>query len=554
MINLLVQNFRNIRQARLDDPTGLSVIVGKNEAGKSSLAGSIEFVMTGSAFGCKGKDIESLVHSGETRMKVDLEVGGVTASRTRASGAALKDVAARLGVDATIVPLLFNQGLCLNASGKMMRAFLDTLADAPLDLATALKEHADLLPLLNLAKLAGAITPKQVSDYATRQRAAAQPPAAPVKPTVERPDDTSIDALQANIDSLTASSTARSAEVRAVNAELDILKRCIGFTAAVAAYDLRVANLPADALNEKRATVTTMSTLSTTPVDEIAATLESCGHGDVAKQFADLQKQVQGLIAAASATLTANPIPESVGVRPALREETQVVYDRQPKKDATSIQETIDARTAWLATETPAVAAISSDLEVKRASIRTLTEARASWASYETGAAGHEMLVKQVDEKWNAWDALITKIAGLQHDRQQTGAQQFIAVVAEFGKSVLAGRELTFSEAGEILLGGASTNLLSASTQWRVAVCVMAAIATHAKSPLLAIDGGDILDDENRVAMMKFLIKAIVPHFKHVILLSTVRGKLCDEKVLPASIPGRKWLMEEGRLTPCTNA
>src|SRR5665213_356761 len=125
MINLLVQNFRNIRQARLDDPTGLSVIVGKNEAGKSSLAGSIEFVITGSAFGCKGKETENLVYSGETRMKVDLEVGGVTASRTRASGSALKDVAARLGVDATIVPLLFNQGLCLNASGKMMRAFLD---------------------------------------------------------------------------------------------------------------------------------------------------------------------------------------------------------------------------------------------------------------------------------------------------------------------------------------------------------------------------------------------------------------------------------------------
>ena len=64
----------------------------------------------------------------------------------------------------------------------------------------------------------------------------------------------------------------------------------------------------------------------------------------------------------------------------------------------------------------------------------------------------------------------------------------------------------------------------SGSERWRVSICVMAAIASYLRSPILVLDGADILDDRNKVALVRFLLEKIVPHFAHTLLLTTIRG------------------------------
>jgi hypothetical protein len=64
---------------------------------------------------------------------------------------------------------------------------------------------------------------------------------------------------------------------------------------------------------------------------------------------------------------------------------------------------------------------------------------------------------------------------------------------------------------------------------------VMAAIAAYLKSPILVLDGVDILDDRNKVALVRFLAEKIVPYFSHTLLLTTIRGAGRDCRSMPQS-------------------
>ena len=76
----------------------------------------------------------------------------------------------------------------------------------------------------------------------------------------------------------------------------------------------------------------------------------------------------------------------------------------------------------------------------------------------------------------------------------------------------------------------------------------MAAIARMLKSPLLVIDAADVLDERNKATMQEFLLERIVPHFQHVILTATCRGRIEDEKpVQDARVT--KWIMSNGQLS-----
>jgi hypothetical protein len=66
--------------------------------------------------------------------------------------------------------------------------------------------------------------------------------------------------------------------------------------------------------------------------------------------------------------------------------------------------------------------------------------------------------------------------------------------------------------------------LLSGSEFWRLGAAVMGAIASRANAPILVLDGADILDDRNRIELLKWLLADICQNFAHTILLSTARG------------------------------
>jgi hypothetical protein len=51
-----------------------------------------------------------------------------------------------------------------------------------------------------------------------------------------------------------------------------------------------------------------------------------------------------------------------------------------------------------------------------------------------------------------------------------------------------------------VVVQGLVPSLLSGSEVWRHGVAVMAAIASRTKTPILVLDGADILDDRNRIA------------------------------------------------------
>jgi hypothetical protein len=111
---------------------------------------------------------------------------------------------------------------------------------------------------------------------------------------------------------------------------------------------------------------------------------------------------------------------------------------------------------------------------------------------------------------------------------------------------VLSGRRVALTGDGEITLDGRPLETASGSERWRVSICVMAAIAFYLKSPILVLDGADILDDQNKIALVRFLVRDIVPHFSHTLLLTTIRGDGRDER--PLSFNANKWIIRGGTL------
>ena len=75
-----------------------------------------------------------------------------------------------------------------------------------------------------------------------------------------------------------------------------------------------------------------------------------------------------------------------------------------------------------------------------------------------------------------------------------------------FARRILGVEEVSIDPHGRVLTGGRSPALLSASQAWLLGVAVMAAIAVRAKAPVLVLDGADILVDQNKVALIRWLM------------------------------------------------
>lgn len=550
-ISLQIQNFRILKDVTLDDPSAFSLIVGYNESGKSSLAGAIEYAMTGSAFGLRGKEASALIRRNETRLKVELRVGDLAINRTRTSGHALKDVAEMLDVDVNTVPLLFNQKLSIDGGAKAVRAFLETLSAAPLDLRAVLGKDQALLQLLDEAEKATNGTIKEIVSHAVGCRAACKKPAVPTKPAFPCPS--AADGVAANeaLAKLLAQQENDTQSNAKAETERDLLTRCRGYLEAKAEYDRKVATATDDSIGDKRAPLGRLAEVDTTAIATLVEALRAADHQELAKTGDAFLRDVEEAKSSASTQLRNSPPPKGAGKAPALSPETRARFDKLEHQTVDHVTELLDRVATELKNAEASTTALTAQIADARTAADRTNQQIAAWAAYREAAANHTTECDRADGRWAAWDNLVKAIEAALGERQQNAASQFLRTVSDFARSILQNRELTVTEEGEMLLDGLPISTLSESTTWRVSICVMAAVARHSKSPLLVLDGADVLDGRNRPALMDFLRQEIVPHFRHVILLATARESLGVEKPFDPKIGITKWLLDEGQLARC---
>jgi DNA repair exonuclease SbcCD ATPase subunit len=106
------------------------------------------------------------------------------------------------------------------------------------------------------------------------------------------------------------------------------------------------------------------------------------------------------------------------------------------------------------------------------------------------------------------------------------------------------GRTLELNKDLDIELSGSPYVTLSKSAKFRVGVAFQYALAKMAKARLLLIDEADILDPQNRGQLINFLLK-IQPDFDYILVFAT------SDHADPSPVPEiQVWCLENGKISP----
>ena len=547
MINLHIQNFCGLQELTIEDEKPLSIVVGPNESGKTSIARSIEYVFTGAAAGCRGKDILELVHRGQNRMKVELELPGWNLARTKGTGIALKDVAARLGVDISALPAFFNASALEPQKGaRPLKAFLDGLLEGPLTEPETIGGHPELAAAFQAAFQGCSGQPKDMIRYATDRRAKSQSPPAPQQPEQARLATGQLEQLRRGLQEAEKAHDAAQRTAREIAIELDLLKRCRGFVEAKEQHRVAVAKALDDPLYGRRVFLNHLRETKVEDFRALISDLEGAGYKETAGRFEACIVALADIVKETESQLEANPAPAGVGPEPALSPTTQTVFNALGDQAMGGISKAIQEAAGRLAKAEQDVQALERVAVYAKECFREGELSESLWEHYRLARERHFGEVSNSRTKWNEWDQLITRIETVESHRRAQGIESVLQRIENFGRRLLGGRQIVLSPDGDVFLGGMRYSLLSESTKWRVTVCLMAAIAETANSPILILDGADILDDANRAEIRTFLLEDIVPSFGHTLMLSTARGDENDRVAFCGD--GTKWFLERGRL------
>lgn len=557
-IRLDVTNFRNLRDVHLHDDSSLSLIVAYTEGGKSSLAGAIEYALTGSAFGLRGKDIEHLVTDGEQRMHVRLHVGFLTVNRTQSGGDALKGIAEQLAVPSEVLPLMFNAQMCGDGGSKAMRTFLDGVASSKFDALAHFQHDPVVHHCISQARKAGKMTTSQTIQYCEAMRAMCKMPAQPIAPSYANPTDDEIklaaDAVQSATKDLLAATKAYDELAPFPNQLVQI----VHYKRELEAFTkLQAIAAMGDPLGQMRPVLLKLKSVNTKTLEALAEVLiEASPFSEFAKSamnhLALMISDLESAILFAKSTLETNPAPPTSVTTPRLPDpETQKLYDDLAEaNELTDIalsklsRQALDARQEALDVKEKA----TKHLQLVQGVQADLLRRRGAWEGYERSIPEYESAKAKAEADWQMWDNASKAIAKAEIDHINKAGDVFGGLVSEFGEYLLQGRKIVVNRDSGISLGGRPIALLSASTRWRVEVCVMAAVARMMQSPLLVIDAADILDEPNKVKLMGFLLERVVPFFQHVVMTATCRARLEDEKpVNDARVT--KWVLKNNELS-----
>lgn len=560
-IQVDVQNFRNLRSVALHDDSKLSVIVGRNEAGKSSLVGAIQFGFTGQAFGHKGKEIEKLLRRGEDRMTIRIKVGQHLVCRTRTTGDSIKGLAERLAVPSDCLPLLFDSELNGDGGSKAMRTFLDSVATTTFDPLMHFANDPVLRQVIEQALKAGKRSAKQIIEFCEAMRAAQKQPPMPVMPAVPNPTEDTLHSLSEKSRELYDSWQTK---LRAADDAKQMARKVLAL--AVYAQQLReyaAAKAIAsrvDSLGAKREALTKLANMNLSSLQAmINIVKEATDNASIHTSITACLTQFQSLVSAAQEKLRTNPPPASMPPMPQLDDEVRVILEALDStgklvEDGAAVAALLTNATALadtFSTEADKAKLLSMHADKER---DTAQANKGAWEAYTVAIPAWEEAKIKATTEWERWDRAAKDILKAETEHVDKAGDEFGKKVAEFSASILQGRKVSINREEGIFLGPDPVADLSKSTRWRIEVAVMAAVAQTLRSPLLVIDGADILDAKNRELVTQFLLQKIVPAFEHVIVTSTLRGSLEEEKVPPAGSVMSKWALVDGELTRMVKA
>jgi hypothetical protein len=550
MLKLNIQNFRCIRSLDLTDEGKLSIFVGYNESGKSSLAGAIKFAFCGEAFGHKGKDIATLITHGESRMSVRVQVNDLLACRNSfGTGDSLVDIAKTLGAPKDVVPLLFDSQMAGDGGNKAMRSYLTGVAEDQFDPSVHFATDVAVKECSDLAKRAGKIQVKAIIAYCEEQRALKKAPPKPTMPAGDRPEAGAVEKAKADLEAATAAVGVSRADMDAATAISQELSRVANHVRALADYQQRSATTRTDdPLGERRQGLERISGINAKSIGAIAEILESNGYADHAPAFRELMDRAQRIVELARATLKQNPPPASAPIQP-VEPECFADYKSSLEAGGKTLLERLPEVLAQ------AASAVQGATERHQAALTAKTAAQArgdqlqrlvgAWASYDTINTDYAANAQRAEVEWAKWNRAAKEISEAHTTFLTQQSQRFSAIISDMGAAVLGGRKLAIDITNGITLGGLPITEVSVSTRWRMEVSVMTAVARSLNSPLLIIDGADVLDARNRKIMTNFLLEHVVPHFKHVILTMTAKDDISAETPLTNGLASR-WIINDG--------
>jgi hypothetical protein len=487
-------------------------------------------------------------------MHVRVQIGDRLFNRTRTSGDSLKGNAERLGVPTDVLPLLFNQKLVGDGGTKHMKAFLSSAATDRFDPKVAFVADPEMTSMLRQANMAGALTTKQVIAFFERQRAAQQPPPAPVVPGVPCPPQSAVDTLQAEVRAADLEASGARKEAEELQELTTAVSAALQYYRALSAWEVVAATVAAgDPLGGTRTKVQAVSAISTAGIRSVEAVLVAAGKTELAEVTRQLASQLDAAVAEAKATLASFPPPPTLPPKPSLSPAHQAKTDLLGVRDEAAASGVLKALAdEYNGQKTKADALTAKATQLARAT-REAQEGIGAWKAYEAAMPLYDDAVVRSKVEWNRWDKAVKLVEVAEAEHRQKVGNSFAELVGDLSGLLLQGRKVTISAEDGIKIGADPIDLLSESTRWRAEVATLAAIAAITKSPLLVIDGADILDDKNKVLFVQFLLERIAPNFEHVIVTSTVRGRLEDEQ--PSQVPGlTKWTISKGELVKLEKA
>lgn len=551
MLGLTISNFRNLQNVELVDEGKFSIFMGYNEAGKSSLLNAIKFAFTGEAFGHKGKNLDPLITRGQARMSVRAQVNDVLACRTgHGVGDKIGDIAKALNVPEGVLPLLFDAEMTGDGGNKHMKAFLNGIGGDNFDPVAALAHEPRLQECVTAAKRASKLQVKAIVAFCEEQRAKQKPPPSPVQPPTPGLSAEKIASLKSQVATLDSKITAlRSDEAETVRIGQDI-SGILMYLDSQEKYEAAAAAYQGDkyaGCRKGHQRIAAISIPSLTAVSDILSAVP--GFDDLGNKFYNIVREVDKAAQEAAEFLQKNPAPPSSPVpppvNPKLAEYQTLLGNTTGKEFLTAVQ----ALCAEMSTAADGLRKQLAPLVTERTALATELDAglrsMGAWENYVASMASYKSSCDASIVAWNMWDRAAKELTRLHTDYMSKQGVAFSSMVSSLGQNVLQGRRLNVDPDVGITLDGQSITDVSKSTRWRMEVCVMAAIAQSLGSPLLLLDGADILDVRNRGRLIDFLMTNIVPNFKHVVLAATPVDEI--SKITPIGLPGvNRWVVEDG--------
>jgi len=549
MLKLNIQNFRNIRSLDLTDEGKLSIFVGYNESGKSSLAGAIKFAFCGEAFGHKGKSVGALVTHGESRMSVRVQVNDMLVYRTSYdTGDSLTEIAKNLNTPKDVVPLLFDSQMAGDGGNKAMRSYLTGVSEDLFDPAVHFAADDVIKNCVELAKRAGKLQVKGIVTYCEDQRAQNKAPSKPQQPQKARPTATQLEQAKANLATAIADVDRLTSELKEATTISQDVSRVANYVRAVEDYQAKMKTQTGDTLGAQREVLERLSAVNTKTLDAMADLLAQTPYTVELELCRTLQTQLAIIVSQSAATLAKNPKPASAPSQP-VEPECFGAYRNSFEASGQTVQSCIPGVLAQAAqavqrlTDARLSAITSKDLaQAVHDDLQRLTGA---WESYDAINLAHASKAQKIEVEWAKWNRAAKEIAAAHTAFLTQQSQRFSNIITDMGAAVLGGRKLAIDITNGITLGGFPITDVSLSTRWRMEVSVMTAVARSLNSPLLIIDGADILDARNRKIMTQFLLDHVVPHFKHVVLTMTAKDDISAETPVTNGSATR-WIINDG--------